>query len=64
MTERQMYQRYTEAYADWDAIPSYYNAQAVHRWALKLASISDDYDHLLDEATDILWTHSAKGARK
>lgn len=54
MTERETYRRYTAAYADWDNMPSYYNASAVLKWAQKLAAISDDYDHLLDEANDIM----------
>lgn len=54
MTEREIYRCYKEAYADWDNSPSYYNAKLVHKWAVKLASISDDYDDCLDEANDIL----------
>lgn len=54
MTIREIYKRYTEAYADWDQSPSYYNASLVLKWAHRLASISDDYDHLLDEANDIM----------
>lgn len=54
MTERETYRRYSEAYADWDRAPSYHNAQQVHKWANRLAEISDDYDHLYDEAIDIL----------
>jgi hypothetical protein len=53
MTEREIYAAYTAAYADWDAIPSYYNAQAVLRWALMLGAISDDYQAQVDEAHDI-----------
>jgi hypothetical protein len=54
MTERQTYARYTEAYADWDNSPSYFNASQVLKWALRLGDISDDYQAQVDEAHDIM----------
>lgn len=54
MTERETYQRYCEAYADWDNAPSYHNASQVLKWALKLGDISDDYQAQVDEAHDIM----------
>lgn len=54
LTEKQTYRRYTEAYADWDNAPSYYNASQVLRWATALIEISDDYTAQFDEANDIM----------
>lgn len=52
--ERKAYITYCKARIAYDEMPNYGTATALLQAATALCEISDDYQHLLDEADDIM----------